>query len=114
MHRSRASSLVALRADLRRRFPTVVVHLRQQRTGVEVQLLSVPAHERGRGVGSRVLERICKWADSSGVLLSLTPDGAFGMDVRQLTRWYGRFGFCRSSGRRELCRNPSTWASVAA
>jgi GNAT superfamily N-acetyltransferase len=114
MHRSRVVTLVALRAELRRRFPTVVVHLRQQGATVELQLLAVPRHERGRGVGSRVLERLCRWADSSGVLLTLTPDGAFGMDVRRLTNWYQGFGFQSSAGSRKLERQASSWIAAAA
>lgn len=114
MHRGRGDSLTALRVELRRRFPSVVVHLRRQRTGVELQLLAVPQHERGRGVGSRVLERICRWSDSSGVLLTLTPDGAFGMDVRRLTTWYERHGFVGTAGHRALRRSPGGLVSVAA
>jgi GNAT superfamily N-acetyltransferase len=108
------STLAALREDLRRRFPAVVVHLRQHRGYVELQLLAVPKHERCRGVGTRVMERICRWADSSGVMLTLTPDGAFGMDVRRLTSWYSRFGFTPSRVGRALTREPSAWSNVAA
>ncbi len=92
----------------------MTVHLRRQTTSVELQLLAVPKHERARGVGSRVLERVCRWADSSGVQLSLTPDGAFGMDVRRLADWYGRYGFRRSGSGRVMRREPVEWLRAVA
>ena len=68
--------------------------------------IAIPRQHRGLGIGSAVLEELCADADAAGVgirLRVLTHEPA-------LSRWYGRFGFCRigaSGAHLVLVRPPS-------
>lgn len=74
---------------------------------LSVGMLIVPTGERGRGVGSRVMEAITDYADDHGAIVTLTPDepaqtlsdlGRKRYKAR-LVRWYKRFGFVENKGR---------------
>lgn len=69
--------------------------------------MKVPAAERGQGIGSDLLLRICDDADRAGVTLRLTVhEDREGPTTQQLVAWYFRFGFQGSWLHMERKPNP--------
>ena len=71
---------------------------------VKLDMLRVHAGERGSGHASRALDMLTQWADTYGVVLTLTPDpapleGERAVGRERLTRWYARHGWRRNTGR---------------
>lgn len=62
----------------------------------------VPESERGKGIGTRVMERITAAADLRGVPVTLSPSGTFGGDPDRLEAFYRRFGFIANASRGEF------------
>jgi GNAT superfamily N-acetyltransferase len=67
---------------------------------VDLQVMALPVHLRGRGVGSAFLTEACREADRKGAVLGTCPEPLFpgwtAQDKRRLVRWYERFGFVES------------------
>lgn len=85
-------------AEIQRRAPGTTVRLRSRgESTVVIQLISVPLSQRGYGLGQRVLNILCAWADDAGLTLALSPSSHLGSDLRRLVAWYGRAGFTPSS-----------------
>ena len=55
--------------------------------------VNVPHIHRGVGLGSRILDEVCKDADKHGVTLQLEVVPSGGLNFHQLTRWYEKRGF---------------------
>ncbi|ORT54228.1 GNAT family N-acetyltransferase [Streptomyces sp. CB03238] len=62
----------------------------------------LPEGERGKGIGTRVMERITAEADLHGVPVALSPSGTFGGDPDRLHAFYRRFGFITNASRGEI------------
>jgi GNAT superfamily N-acetyltransferase len=60
---------------------------------VEIQVMEVPEHRRGRGVGTHFMIDICAEADRRGEALGLSPEGSTANETDHLKSWYSRFGF---------------------
>jgi GNAT superfamily N-acetyltransferase len=75
----------------------------------------VPLGHRKRGVGTRLLQRVCDDADEQGVSLTLEPvpsDPTFSK--RKLIAWYKKFGFKHAGFgvmRREPCSTGKTYSA---
>lgn len=63
---------------------------------LELQILLLPAHKRGRGVGTRFMTELCREADRLRIVLAAYPDSTNAEMKRRLQRWYERFGFVSS------------------
>lgn len=57
-----------------------------------VSLIYVPARERGKGAGTRELQRLTDIADAHGWAIRLVADAVFGVPVAKLVAWYQRHG----------------------
>jgi len=55
--------------------------------------VNVPDKYRNAGIGSRILDEICKDADENGVTLVLEVVPSGGLTFHDLVRWYERRGF---------------------
>lgn len=55
--------------------------------------LIVDNNARETGVGTKVMQEICAYADKKGLRISLTPSEAFGGNFKRLKEFYARFGF---------------------
>jgi predicted GNAT family acetyltransferase len=56
----------------------------------------VPKEQRGRGVGSDVMQKICDYADETGKKIYLTPSKDFGASsIKKLEDFYKGFGFVK-------------------
>lgn len=59
----------------------------------------VPAEDRDRGIGTKVLQEICAYADRTGKTIGLTPANDFGISVSRLEHWYKSLGFVPNKGK---------------
>lgn len=60
---------------------------------LELVRLYVPAADRRQGLGSLVMNELCRHADAHGWEMSLTASARFGTNEIVLTDFYARFGF---------------------
>jgi GNAT superfamily N-acetyltransferase len=72
------------------------------RTGhITIHEISLPADQRGQGIGSEVMRELCDLADREGLQLALTPDTVYGASsVSRLVSFYRGLGFSANSGRK--------------
>lgn len=80
--------------------------------------INVPSEHRSKGLGSKLLGRICADADREAVSLSLEILPSGPLSYEDLQRWYVRYGFRRSGKfhgilirRPRQCR-PSTYGII--
>lgn len=57
--------------------------------------LTTNKRQRGKGNGSKLLQRVCNKADEAGIILILTPHayGDISLTNDKLIEWYTRHGF---------------------
>ena len=61
--------------------------------------IEVPKDERSKGIGSKAMEDIIKYADDNGRRIVLTPSTDFGgTSVNRLKEFYKKFGFVENKG----------------
>ena len=65
----------------------------------EIKLIRVAKDSQKSGIGSKVMKDITDLADEHDMVLSLTPEGSFGVSKTVLTKFYKKFGFVPNSGR---------------
>lgn len=74
---------------------------------------NVYSQDPGKGEATKLMERICEWADDRGIELKLLvnaygrPEGRLSND--QLEAWYSKFGFVRDVG----SKRPYTMTRIA-
>lgn len=67
---------------------------------IQLSGIFIPKVHRGKGVGTEMMNRIIKYADSVGKRITLTPSTDFGgSSVSRLKRFYKSFGFVLNKGR---------------
>ena len=59
----------------------------------------VSTGQRGRGLGTTVMNLVTAYADANGIRMSLTPSADFGGTVSRLRTFYKRCGFVDNAGR---------------
>ncbi|MET8746142.1 GNAT family N-acetyltransferase [Streptomyces hygroscopicus] len=62
----------------------------------------IPESERGKGLGTHVMEHIIAVADLRGVPMTLSPSDTFGGDLDRLHAFYRRLGFVTNTQRGEI------------
>ena len=55
--------------------------------------INVPQEHRGKGIGSKILDKVCLEADEEQAVLELHPVPSGGLTKTQLVKWYKRRGF---------------------
>ncbi len=72
------------------------LELTRHEYGVTINLVQIPADQRGTGKGSEIMRDLIRWADTTGTDLYLTPAaiaGRRGLSTKVLTVWYRKLGF---------------------
>lgn len=71
-----------------------------ERNGViNLSKIVVPKASRSAGAGTRAMQQLTDYADSTGQRIELTPSADFGGNKARLTEFYKRFGFVENRGR---------------
>lgn len=55
---------------------------------------------RKEGIGTKVMEEFCKFADDTKSLILLTPDNTWGSSITRLNKFYRRFDFKKNKDSR--------------
>ena len=71
------------------------VEFRPTSEGIHLAFVGVGPQDRGKGIGSSIMQTLTRIADTHGVKLDLevAPQGKGGLSKAQLHKWYKRFGF---------------------
>lgn len=67
---------------------------------IELSRLEVPAKDRNSGVGTKAMQQLLDYADSTGQRITLTPSSDFGGIKGRLIDFYKGMGFKENKGRR--------------
>ena len=96
--------------DLEEKYPvTLFLHYNKFAKTIILSQIIIDKNERGKGIGSKVLQEICDFADENGLPIGLTPSSDFGGNVQRLKKFYKHFGFVKYKGyrfRETLIREP--------
>lgn len=91
---------LAKKLELEHKGLTLVIGTDQN--AIAINSIVVPKEERKSGLGTKVMEEVCAYADKLGATLSLTPSKDFGAtSIDRLRKFYGKFGFVRNMGRKK-------------
>lgn len=74
-----------------------------------ISSIIVPKEKRNRGIGTKVMEEICDFADKHKLNILLTPTSEFGGNKRRLIQFYKSFGFEKNKDyryRESMIRKP--------
>ena len=67
---------------------------------ISLSRIVLPKQDRGKGIGTKVMLDIIKYADENNKRITLTPSTDFGgTSVGRLTDFYKKFGFVENKGR---------------
>lgn len=61
-----------------------------------ISSIIVPKEKRNQGIGTKVMEEICDYADEHNLNILLTPSSDFGGSKRRLINFYKYFGFVKN------------------
>lgn len=65
----------------------------------EIKLIRINKDAQNQGIGSKVMKDLTDLADEHDMVLSLTPEGSFGVSKSVLVKFYKKFGFVDNSGK---------------
>mgnify|MGYP000867960080 CR=1 FL=1 len=69
---------------------------------IKISRIFVLKELRKQGLGTKILEFICNFADSNNKIILLSPSIDFGAtSVNRLYSFYSRFGFIKNKGRKK-------------
>ena len=78
----------------------VDVHIVESDDAIVVYKIIVSKSKRGMGLGTKVMQDICDYADATQKRIELSPSKDFGgSSVARLKRFYKQFGFVENKGR---------------
>lgn len=60
--------------------------------------ISIDKENRSKGIGTKVMDEICDFADNNNLRIALTPSSDFGGSKTRLLDFYKRFGFKKYKG----------------
>lgn len=90
-------------------------YLSESKGGITLHKIVVPEDAQGAGLGTKFMQTLSDYADSTGQRIMLTPDSSFGGNVSRLKEFYKRFGFKENTGKsrdlsisQSMLREPST------
>lgn len=58
-----------------------------------IESIIIYESKRCQGIGTKVINEVCKYADENSLILSVTPSNHLGSNLERLTDFYKRFGF---------------------
>ena len=96
----------------------IVLELWDNGKYLELSRIEIPKSGRGQGIGTEVMEKICKYADERGIKIYLTPSTSFGATSKsRLEEFYKGFGFINKpkddfSNRNTMVRMPGANESL--
>lgn len=71
---------------------------------IQIAMLKLHCDWTGRGIGGKIMQDICDYADSKDLYIELTASSSFGVSTISLYNFYTSFGFIK--GKNKYGRNP--------
>lgn len=71
----------------------------KRNNSLEIGKIIVPKENRNKGIGSKVVSDIIKYADKNKMTIALDPSTDFGGNRNKLISFYKRFGFVMNKGK---------------
>lgn len=66
---------------------------------INVSKIVVPENNRGNGIGSKAIQELVDYADSTNQRITLSPSEDFGGNKNKLIKFYKKFGFVENKGK---------------
>lgn len=70
----------------------------ENKTSLKLSRIIIKPEFRDKGVGSKIMEDLVKYADQNKQIIVLTPSSDFGGNKNRLVQFYKRFGFKHNKG----------------
>lgn len=81
----------------------VSLELWEDNDKLTLDTIVIPKHLRGQGLGSKIMNIVCDYADNVNKPLFLTPSTSYGAtSVDRLIKFYKNFGFKKNKTDRDL------------
>lgn len=95
--------LTDLSNEIKSKYGLTHLRLEKKDNDLIIDMIEVPKDKRKQGIGTKVLEEICEYADKNGLRILLTTgvkDPYHGTtSMERLKKFYKRFGFVENKGR---------------
>lgn len=107
--RELAGKLRSLSLQLEREVPGLMLGtgVDSDARGFELRCIALQDADQEKGLGTKVMTRLMRFADERGLSVRLTPSDIYGGDVGRLREFYARFDFEALDDER-LIREPRT------
>lgn len=87
--------------ELEREFD-ITLNLFDHDTYLQLSDIIIPKENRGKGLGSKIMNRITDYADTQNLKIYLTPSKSFGASsISRLEKFYKTFGFVKNTDKSE-------------
>lgn len=70
----------------------------ENKNSLKLARIVVKPEYKNNGIGTKIMERLTKYADENSKIISLTPASDFGGNKNRLIQFYKRFGFKLNQG----------------
>lgn len=89
-----SKNIAEFRRRLCNKYPCDVYVYEKEINGSKVVVVgAIRVDKIKQGIGTKVMGEVCKYADSRGAVVALTPANDLGTPLYVLRKFYGSFGF---------------------
>jgi GNAT superfamily N-acetyltransferase len=86
--------------SLESKYPGLKLFIGGRGNKLRLSQIELPKEQRGKGIGTQIMNEITDWADSNGLVIVLTPSTDFGAtSVSRLKKFYKGFDFVENKGK---------------
>jgi len=90
----------ALADTIESQYDGAEINLYEKNNKITLSKIVIPKKLRGQGIGSEIMNKLCKYADDNNKTIILTPSVDFGASsVNRLKSFYKSFGFVINAGK---------------
>ena len=86
--------------EIKKKYPDVILNL-YEKDGkyLDLSKIVIPEDRRGQGIGSKIMQKICDYADSKNLIVTATPSTLYGTsNIHKIINYNKKFGFVQNKG----------------
>lgn len=88
---------ISLQSELENKYDVnLFIYYSKIQNVLVISSIIIPKEKRNQGIGTKVMEEICNYADEHNLNIILTPSSDFGGSKKRLINFYKYFGFVRN------------------
>lgn len=88
---------ISLQSELENKYDVdLFIYYSKTQNVLVISSIIIPKEKRNQGIGTKVMEEICNYADEHNLNIILTPSSDFGGSKKRLINFYKYFGFVRN------------------